>query len=124
MTYKVKLNLSKDRRNGIAFWSECLPFVENNLAVLIHRPTQVTTYYLGLKYGPHIAIHYWCGNTVTGREDKLTFLSKPPRGRLVCARCEEMAINAGEYSSDKIVGRHVHVGRVKALQTCCGGGRK
>jgi hypothetical protein len=32
-----------------------------------------------------------------------------------------MAVQAGELSADEIVGRHVHIGGVRAYRTCCQG---
>ncbi len=45
----------------------------------------------------------------------------PPDGRLLCERCEMMAVAAGELSASKLAGKHVHVGRMVPRRTCCRG---
>ena len=50
-----------------------------------------------------------------------TFLDAPPDGKLLCDRCETMALALGMPSADSLVGRHVHRGKVVAVQTCCVG---
>lgn len=107
----------KDKMNPqYLYWKSCLPFVENRLGVLIHRPKRVHT--LVAHHGfRNLAIETWCGNSQNGM-DKFTFLSAPPDGKVVCARCEMMAIENGLLSSDDIVGRHVHIGHVKPVITC------
>ena len=55
-----------------------------------------------------------CGNSANG-ENKFTFLDVVPDGRVVCARCEAAAIEAGLPSSSEICGRHVCIGGVKAV---------
>lgn len=97
-------------------WASCLPFVENDRGLLIHRPRQVTQINIHLK--PHIAIQYWCGNGVA-RGRGITFLSEPPKDTLLCESCEERAVAAQLPSAFSLAGRHVHVGRLKAIRTCC-----
>lgn len=104
---------------GAVPWVDCKPFVENSMAVLIHRPRYVTTHKIGPKWPAHLAVHAWCGNGATGTT-KFTFLDAPPDGRLVCARCEAKALSAGLPASADLAGRHVHLGSVVAVQTCCG----
>jgi len=99
-------------------WSSCKPFVENSKAVLIHRPRMVTMHRIREKYRPHIAVAMWCGNTHAGTK-KFTFLDAPPKGRIVCARCEEKAVDAGLPSSSQLAGEHVHIGGVIAVAHCC-----
>ena len=113
---KTRLEKPKDIDRTALVWTESKPFLENALAVLIHRPRTVVIYST-LRY-PHLAVHAWCGNSFTGT-DKFTFLDEPPEGRVICERCEKAAIEAGENSSDEIVGRHVHIGRVRPQITCC-----
>lgn len=121
----MKLALKKDKRLRPAFnglpWLSCQPFVENSRAVLIHRPRTVTTHKLGQKYKSHIAIGYWCGNSQTGTT-KFTFLDAPPEDRILCARCEEKAVEAGLPSAAELAGRHVHIGGVVAVRHCCNEG--
>jgi len=73
---KLPLKRRKDAHFGIA-WKEASPFIENSLAVLIHRPRYVTTHKIGEKCKAHIAVECWCGNTFTGTK-KFTFLDAPP----------------------------------------------
>jgi hypothetical protein len=98
-------------------WTSCKPFVENSMAVLIHRPRRVTTHKLGSR-PPHISVRCWCGNSMTGAK-KFTFLDAPGRGRIVCARCEDKALGAGMPASSNLTGEHVHTGGVKAVMRCC-----
>lgn len=116
---KVKLRKGEFSSGStmVVYWTECLPFVENKRGVLIHRPVQVSMHKCG-KRPVHLGVHYWCGAVATGR-DNFTFLSKPPNGKLVCTHCEAKAVAAGELTADKLVGRHVHRGRVKAVRACC-----
>lgn len=122
----MKLALQKDKRLRPEFkclpWLSCSPFVENSRAVLIHRPRTVTTHKIGSKYKSHIAIGCWCGNSMTGTT-KFTFLDAPPEGKLLCARCEGKATEAGLTSASSLAGRHVHVGGVVAVRSCCNDGK-
>jgi hypothetical protein len=104
-------------KHQIAVWKSSLPFVENSRGVLIHRPRAVTQYKLG-RWPEHIGIGYWCGNSVSGNKN-ITFLSEPPTGKLLCAICEARATLAGRPSADNICGKHIHLGRVVAVQVCC-----
>ena len=113
---KFPLRRVKNSELAAAVWTRCAPFVLNERAVLVHRPREVTTY--NLHKQPHLAVHYWCGGAATGGI-KFTFLSSPPENRLLCERCEVLAVAAKLPSADTLSGRHVHVGKVKALQTCC-----
>lgn len=117
---KVALESPKRRMKNEIPWRECSPFVENSKAVLIHRPRSVSTHKIGPTYKSHISVRGWCGNHFSGMK-KFTFLDAPPEGKLVCARCEKIATKMGEPPSHVLAGRHVHLGHVVALQTCCGG---
>ena len=97
----------------------CKPFIVNNRATLIHRPRSVSIHKIGPKWPHHIAFTMWCGSGQVGDFDKFDFVDQPPPNRLVCAVCEERALMSGQKSSDQIVGRHVHKGRMKPIQTCC-----
>lgn len=114
---KLPLGRPKDTRFGI-IWNSCSPFIENSMAVLIHRPRYVVTHKISEKHKAHIAIHCWCGTGFTGTK-KFTFLDAPPDGKLLCARCEERAVEFGQPSSSSLTGKHVHVGKVIAKQLCC-----
>jgi hypothetical protein len=116
----VKLPLAKQKHHStaVAHWTAALPFVKNELGVLIHRPKTVAVY--NLHRSMHLGIHYWCGNAAAGA-DKFTFLQEVPEGMLICARCEAIAVLNGLPSTLEICGKHIHEGKVVAVQTCCGG---
>ncbi len=98
-------------------WASSKPFVENRRGILIHRPKSVMTYkaHWGETYP---IIDYWCGASANGT-DKFTFLDEPPHEKLVCARCEIEATRHNVPPSEQVVGRHVHVGSVVGVRTCC-----
>lgn len=114
----IALEKERDLRNNKIPWTAAKPFIENSRAVLIHRPRRVTTHKISERYQPHISIHCWCGNGMSGAK-KFTFLDAPPDGRIVCARCEDNAIANGLPPSSEIAGRHVHTGGVVAVARCC-----
>ena len=117
---KLRLERAKDLPRvdpGAIPWAACQPFVENSRAMLIHRPRTVTTH-VSKKYGQHIYMGLWCGAGFSGRK-KFTFLDAPPDGKLLCSRCEEKAVAAGLPSAHQLTGKHVHVGKCVAVQTCC-----
>jgi hypothetical protein len=117
-TKKVKLERPKKIQHGQFPWESCAPFVENSRGTLIHRPRSVSTYNLH-KTGQHVAIFFWCGMGVSSSCKIFTFLSTPPEGRIVCARCEAAAVANSLPSADELAGRHVHKGRTVAVATCC-----
>ncbi len=111
---------SKDLRRwapGAIPWASCQPFIENSRAVLIHRPRSVVTHKLS-QHKPHISIKCWCGATFSGTK-KFTFLDAPPEDSLLCARCEDVAVNAGIQSASELAGKHVHLGCVVPKRLCC-----
>ena len=114
---KIRLDRKKNHRFGIA-WAESSPFVDNSLALLVHRPRYITTHKIGEKYKSHIAVEALCGNSFTGTK-KFTFLDAPPDNKLLCARCEEVAAKRNMPSAESLAGRHVHIGRLVAQQMCC-----
>lgn len=103
--------------NRVGYLKRCEPFIENKYAVLIHRPAEVA--YRKAFIGGHIytCISFMCGNSARGK-DKFAFLNVVPDGRIVCARCEAAALEAGLPSSSEITGRHVCIGGVKAVSHC------
>lgn len=117
----IKLTLRKPKhRHDPKFpafpWASCAPFVENSNGKLIHRPKTVVSFKIHKE--PHTAIDNWCGNVHVGT-NKFTFLETPPEGKLLCERCEYTAVKAGLPSADELAGRHVHTGKLIAIQTCC-----
>jgi len=99
-------------------WASCAPFVENRRGILIHRPRSVATHTI-LK-PPHFAVAYWCGATANNSVgvENLTFLEAPPSNAILCERCEQNAVAAGLPSAEELAGRHVHIGKLKAILTC------
>ncbi len=114
----LKLQKEKSLRANAVPWVSCRPFVENSKGVLVHRPRMVTTHKIGPKFAAHLGVHMWCGNCASGGK-KFTFLDAPSQGRIVCARCEDLAVAAGLPSSSELAGRHVHTGGVVAVSRCC-----
>lgn len=106
-------------RTRAGYWKKSQPFVENARAHLIRRPLSINEHRLS-GHGRHISIEYLCGQTTTGLK-KFTFHDVPPENGVVCAVCEARAIMAGLPSSAEIAGRHVHIGRMRAVLTCAHG---
>lgn len=95
---KVALERCKNHR-GIT-WKECLPFLDNRDAKLLHRPRYVNLHKT-LKY-PHISIKTWCGNTFVGT-DKFTFLEfLKPTDKPLCVRCELVARQYKQVSAKEL----------------------
>lgn len=115
---KVALEKVRGLSGGAIPWIACEPFVENKMAVLVHRVRSVTTYKIGERWKAHIAVGCWCGNHMAGTH-KFTFLAAPKDDAIVCARCESAAVKEGMPASESLAGRHVHIGGVKAFRTCC-----
>lgn len=119
MSGRIKLKVIKGhgeyRRQFKLHYTTCSPFIENKLAMLIHRPVSMI---LHKNIGHHLAIHYACGLTACG-SDKFGFLYNLNENHIVCEKCEEKAIKLGYGSSEEICGHHVHVGKTKAVITCC-----
>lgn len=105
-------------RHSIIPWASCAPFIENSRGVLIHRPKSAKN--ITILGKTHAAILYWCGNGVSGKRN-LTLLETPPEDALLCETCERHAVAAGPPSAAALAGRHVHLGKVVAVQTCCEG---
>lgn len=118
-TIKFPLEKAKGAKHPQEFrWTSCAPFVENSRGVLIHRPRTGSTFNLH-RTGPHVGLGYWCGMHTASDGKNLTFLSAPPEGRILCERCETIAVANGLPSADELAGRHVHKGGVVAVVTCC-----
>lgn len=114
---KLPIGRHPKHRFGIA-WKEASPFVDNSRAILAHRPRYIFTHKISEKWKTHISVECWCGNSFSGTK-KFTFLDEPPDNKLLCARCEEMAVKHGQPSSEQLTGRHVHIGRLVPQQLCC-----
>lgn len=116
-----KLSKNTDKRYSYLHWKTCLPFVENRMGVLIHRPREVVSIRgITIRHGNYLSVHNWCGQSVNGY-DKFTFLEAPPDEALLCARCEALAVYNGLPSAESLAGRHVHIGKVIGVKICCEG---
>lgn len=98
-------------------WERAPAFNVNPRGILIHRVKDGRTHLM--PWGNHNSITQWCGNGVSGEGVSLT--DDPPKDRLLCAYCEAKAVAAGEPTADQLAGRHVHIGALKAIRTCCRG---
>ena len=100
------------------------PFFENSRGVLIHRIKHFYKLECNYRKHPWYVAEYWCGNcctTNTSPEKQLGSVIFDPGKKLVCARCELIAVSKGERTSSDLVGRHVCVGSCRAINTCdCG----
>ena len=117
MKLEIKIPKNYTPYRGSIVWKSCFPFVDNKLAMLIHRPMEVTTYVHYKK--PYIGVKALCGNTFVGN-DKFTFIEIiPENSKLLCTRCEAKAIELGLPSADELNGRHIHLGKLIPIKTCC-----
>ena len=116
---KVKLDIERHKPNygPLLNWESCPPFNVNPRGILIHRVRSGFTFITEDGRKRHSVVRYWCGNSGVGEGASLT--ENPPKERLLCERCEMLAVAAGEKTADKLAGRHVHVGVVRAHRTCC-----
>ena len=119
----MKLLLDVRRWNNphggpVAMWRDSDPFVENLRGILIHRPRFVSMF-RGWRE-PHIAIEFYCGGSTKDNRERgnVTFLPAPPEGSLLCAACEARAVMAGLPPASELAGRHVCIGRLKAINVC------
>ena len=94
------------------------PFVENSRGVLIHRPRSARLRFCRVRNKPYLSVHFYCGMVITGFR-KITFLDFPDESKVLCARCEEIALKFRLPPADAVAGRHVHKGGVKAARNCC-----
>jgi hypothetical protein len=104
---------------GVRF-THLLPFAFNPRGVLIHRVASIGMHRdtwndrIRLRH----TISYHCGGFAHGVE----LLSEPGEHQLVCEACEIRCKHKGLPSADELCGRHVHVGRAKAVRSCCQSG--
>lgn len=99
-------------------WKKAAPFVVNPRAILTHRVKSVRSHFddLTCESHSHYSVDFWCGNGSSGSP---LLVEIPPEDRLLCARCEEVAVKAGEKSAEELAGRHVHIGELRAKRLCC-----
>lgn len=99
-------------------YEKSAPFFENPAGVLIHRVKAL--YSLRWKdrdKDPWWIVDYWCCNT--GRSESIDDgLLFDPGKKLVCARCEALAVAAGEKTSSQIARRHVCIGECRPVNVC------
>ena len=98
-------------------YEQSAPFFDNPRGVLIHRVRSL--YQLTATYAdePWTIVEYWCGGH--GRSDSSdSGLEFDPGMKLVCQRCEMIAMANGERSSSGLVGRHVCVGVCRPINVC------
>lgn len=119
----VELQVKKDphRENDRIHWPTSQPFIVNPRAILIHRIRYGTSFRRIDGTWSHDTVETWCGNGFNsmGAVGSDIIVADPPKSKLLCARCELIAVQAGEKSADELTGRHVHIGRVRAFRTCC-----
>ena len=120
---KVKLRPPKRRRDRhdphVIEWTTANPFFINPRGILSHRVRSACTIqYDGKDH--HHCVQYWCGNQTCFDLDQMDALvNDPPKDRLLCTVCESRATAAEEKPADKLAGRHVHLGVLKAHRVCC-----
>ena len=121
---KIKLFERPKRKNGIILgmraWKSGFPFIVNPRGVLVHRAREIHTHQRDGKDSHH-STTYWCGNCTCFEigSEKDVVVEYPPKERLLCSWCEAKAVAAGEPTAAQLVGRHVHVGVLRAVRICC-----
>ena len=108
---------SRSPRDSLVNWKSCLPFVDNPRGVLIHRIREVYTFMTDGQ-PRHSHAEYWCGNG-TNFDGGNIFTSSPGADRILCSRCEAIAVEHGQPTADELAGHHVHIGGVRPYRTCC-----
>lgn len=101
-------------------WLRAAPFYFNARGLLTHRVKSAQSHLRGDGSVRHSSVNYWCGNGCCATNGHFTDLRKEnTTWVVVCERCERMAVTAGEPTTDDIAQHHVHIGRAKAIVTCC-----
>jgi hypothetical protein len=98
-------------------WEQSPAFYVNHRGILTHRVRYVTTHWKNGEVS-HYSVGYWCGNS-NCFHDGSPLVDEPPKERLLCLYCEVKATAAKQKGADKIAGRHVHRGVLKAHRVCC-----
>lgn len=116
--YKKRNPHPANERSRAIYWSRSLPFLFNPRGFLIHRVkvvfTLVQTFDGQIEYRD--CVTYWCNN---GCSNAKLFYQDPPSEYLLCEVCEANAVHRGELPADQLAGRHVHVGHLRAIRSCC-----
>ena len=115
---KPRIKPRRDPRYTETPYGYAAPFFENPRGVLIHRVRALVELRCTYRKEPWWIVEYWCENSGSTNEadDGLLF---DPGEKLVCARCEGLAVAAGEKTSSELAGRHVCVGKVRPVNLCC-----
>lgn len=121
---KIKLKIKETVHTDVVHWTRSFPFIVNPRGILVHRARGIITFLRDGKETHH-AVRYWCGNQTCfdveagPRSKKNVVVEVPPKDRLLCQFCEIKAVANGELSADKLAGRHVHIGVLRAHRVCC-----
>lgn len=108
----------KDERIKQDDYDQSLPFFVGERNVLAHRVKSLYLLSPSWANEPWFIVEYWCESS--GRTyDIETAIFADPGDRILCARCEAAAVAHGEKAADKLCGRHVHIGGLRAIQFCC-----
>ena len=96
------------------------PFVINSRGLLVHRPKSLGLHCVHEDFGGsrHEHCEYWCGNS-SNDTGNLTYLNDVESHLVLCTKCEASAVAAGRRRAEEIVGRHVHIGGIRAVAHCC-----
>lgn len=92
------------------------PFFENPRGVLIHRVRSL--FQLTFHGRSWFIVEYWCENSARPEvvDSGLLF---DPGVKLICRRCEALAVSKGQKTSSELAGRHVCTGMCIPVNTCC-----
>lgn len=101
----------------VLIWKRAPAFNANPRGILIHRVRSGETFLHDNGSWSHDGVSYWCGGSSNGEGVNMT--DTPPADRLLCARCEQISVENGELSAEKLTGRHVCIGVLKAFRLCC-----
>lgn len=94
-------------------------FAINSRGVLVHRIRKCKDLiFVDSNELSHSHVTYFCGG---GANDSgnITYTDEIPKGRVLCARCEAVALTENEKSAEAITKkRHVCKGGVRVFRTC------
>ena len=119
----IDLKVGRDHTDDVRYeqihYMESLPFLVNPRGVLAHRVKSLFSLQWKKTGQLWYIVEYWCysyANIDATVIDEA--LVDDPRPRLVCARCETAAIDSHMPLSSELVGEHVCVGGVRAINLC------
>lgn len=110
-TRKRRPRVEDDRLHLV--WSSSVPFYYSKKGHLVHRIKSGTTHVYGGEFS-HNSATFWCGNC--GATGDAT--SDPGPDKLHCQLCESIAVGAGLPPAHELLGRHVHIGKLRAVAVC------